>query len=73
MHQYAGVSLCIHGDRFHPGHLIKRAIRICSSDESYQSQVVDLSNRFLSRGYKPEWVDNAVKRVCLTRRVTKSS
>ena len=48
----------LHGDSFHPGHLIKslpisqfqRARRICSSDESYQTQVTDLSNRFVSRG-----------------------
>ena len=60
----------LHRDSFHPGHLIRslpisqfhRARRVCSTDQSYHNQVVDLRNRFLTRGYKPEVIENAVKR-----------
>ena len=60
----------LHGDSFHPKHLIKslpisqfhRARRVCSSDSFYQKQAEDLTNRFLTRGYQSEWIDTAAQR-----------
>lgn len=58
------------GDSFHPRSLVKslpisqfhRIRRICSDEESFSIQAEDLSNRFLSRGYKSEWVNAARER-----------
>ena len=60
----------LRGDSFHPRHLIKslpisqfhRARRVCSSNEHYKKQAADLTNRFLVRGYKPEWINHASQR-----------
>lgn len=60
----------LRGDSFHPSPLLKslpvsqfhRIRRICSDDPSYSAQAEVLKNRFLSRGYKEEWVDAAKER-----------
>ena len=54
----------LRGDSFHPQPFIKslpisqfhRIRRVCSDDGTYAAQASDLSNRFLNRGYKQEWV-----------------
>lgn len=64
----------LRGDSFHPTHLIKslpisqfhRVRRVCSSETSYNKQAADLTNRFLERGYKQEWVEAAVDRFSAT-------
>ncbi len=60
----------LHGESFHPTHLKKnlpisqfnRIRRICSSDEDFYEQTVDLKNRFKQRGYKDTWINNAASR-----------
>lgn len=36
--------------------------RVCSTDESYTQQSTDLTKRFLNRGYRKEWIENAKKK-----------
>lgn len=60
----------LRGDSFHPRPLLRslpvsqfhRIRRICSDDPSYLAQAEVLKNRFLSRGYREEWVDAAKER-----------
>ncbi len=60
----------LHGQSCHPTSLKKslpvaqfhRIRRICSSDQDFQEKATDLKNRFLTRGYKEEWVTQASER-----------
>ncbi len=67
----------LRGDSFHPRPLIKslpisqfkRVRRVCSTAESYSQQSTDLTKRFLNRGYRKEWIDNAKKKVNETSQI----
>ena len=60
----------LHGDSYHPLSLkrnlpisqFNRIRRICSSDEDYNIQAREMSDRFQKRGYKEEWIKTATSR-----------
>ena len=60
----------LHGDSYHPTSLKKnlpisqfnRIRRICSSDETFNTQTNELMSRFRNRGYKEPWIQGAAAR-----------